>query len=178
MAIISYYLATSLDGYLAREDGTVDWLNPYQSKLNTPYDYEIYYQDVTIVIMGRNTWEVAKSFEENPYSDRRTIIYSSKLKQEELPKYAELIQKLDIHFLNQLKKESKGKIWIVGGAQLASKLLEINMVDEIVQTIVPVTLGEGIRWILPNQSSLTWNLNDVFKCDKGVVQLIYNRKNT
>lgn len=175
MGTISYYLATSLDGYLARENGAVDWLDNFQFKLNTPFDYEPFYKSVKVVLMGRKTWEVARSFEEKPYSDRKTFVISNQLQAEALPEYVSLIRKIDLDFFASLKAETNGRIWIVGGAQLASSLLELNLVDEIVQTIIPMTIGKGIRWLLPNKSETIWNLQAVFKCDRGLIQLIYTR---
>ena len=55
IAALSYCLATCIDGFLARNDGSVDWLNPFQTKLNTPYDFEVYYKTVSTVLMGRKT---------------------------------------------------------------------------------------------------------------------------
>jgi dihydrofolate reductase len=175
MGTISYYLATTIDGYLARENGAVDWLEPFQFKLQTPYDYELFYKSVTVVMMGRKTWEVAKSFEEKPYSDRKAYVISTKTKKEDIPEYVELIKTMDRSFVEKMKSKTNGRIWIVGGAQIASQLLELDLIDEIIQTIVPVTLGRGIRWIMPNNGSATWNLQDSFKCERGVVQLVYRR---
>ena len=65
------YVANSLDGYIAREDGSVDWLfDPYA------HGYEFFYEDVDTVIMGRKTYDQALTFEEAPYSSKRAIIFS------------------------------------------------------------------------------------------------------
>ncbi len=177
MGILSYYLATSLDGYLARKDGSVDWLNPYQFKLNTPFDYEEYYKSVSTVIMGRKTWEVACSFETEPYSDRQTFLVSNSLSQGNLPSYCKLINKLDKQLVEKIKQESSNRVWLVGGANLASQLFEFGLIDEIVQTIVPVTIGNGISWQSPHLVSAQWKLVDSYKCDQSVVQLIYQKLN-
>jgi dihydrofolate reductase len=175
MGLISYYLATSLDGFIARENGAVDWLEPYQFKLGTPYDYEPFYKSVSTVLMGRKTWVVAKSFEDRPYFDRKTFVVSKQIEDDQLPSYVSVLRKVELGFIKELKDSTEGRVWIVGGSHLASTLLELNLIDEIVQTIVPVTLGRGIPWILTHDCSAKWTLSDVFKCDRSVVQLVYKR---
>lgn len=178
MGLVSYYLATSIDGFLARENGSVDWLEPYHFKLDTPYNYEPFYKTVSTVIMGRKTWEVAKSFEERPYYDRKTFVLSKQIESNQMPDYTNLLRTIDLNFINKLKNETNGRIWIVGGSQLASRLLELNLVDEVVQTIIPVMLGKGIPWLLPNVGTSVWTLDEVFKCERSVVQLVYKRNNS
>lgn len=176
MKSLTYYLATSVDGFLARENGAVDWLDPFQMTFNTPYDYVPFYKTVSTVIMGRKTWEVAKSFEPQPYADREVHVFSKSLSPDALPSYCHLQPKLESSFIESLKSKAQGRVWIVGGAQLASELLQRNLVDEIVQTIVPVTLGRGIHWLEPNEGNAQWNLSECYKCEKGVVQLVYKMK--
>lgn len=96
MGILSYYLATSIDGYLAREDGSVDWLNSFQSRLGTPYDYELYYMTVDTVLMGRKTWDIAKSFEEDPFSGKRRIIISKTKGKIDFPKNCDVYNSFDL----------------------------------------------------------------------------------
>lgn len=176
MGIISYYLATSVDGYLAREDGSVDWLNPFQSKINTPYDYEVYYNSVSTVLMGRKTWEVSKSFEESPFMAKKRIIISKSKNKTDFANDCEVYDKINLELIEKIKSEANGKVWLVGGASIASQLNELNCLDEIVQTIVPVMIGRGIPWFDKQNSDTQWDLKDVFKAENGIVQLIYNRK--
>jgi dihydrofolate reductase len=76
MAKTSYYVAVSLDGFIAREDGTVDWLSNYTEPLETPYDYEPFYQTVSAVVMGRKTYDTVISFGEYTYKGKPGLVLS------------------------------------------------------------------------------------------------------
>jgi dihydrofolate reductase len=160
---------------LAREDGAVDWLNSFQGKLTTPFDYHDYYKTVSTVIMGRKTWEVSRSFEERPYIDKKTYVVTRSLEPHDLPDYCTRMISFNADEINTIKQETENRVWLVGGANLASQFIEMDLVDEIVQTIVPVSIGQGIPWIQSHKKESAWNLKEVYKCEMGIVQLIYQK---
>ena len=71
--MIVLFIATSLDGYIAREDGKVDWLFTDQD-----YGYKKFYKSVDTVIMGRKTYEKALEFETHPYSDKEVVVFTKR----------------------------------------------------------------------------------------------------
>ncbi len=177
MAIFSYYLAISLDGFLARKDGSVDWLDPYFTKLSSPYDYEEYYASVEGLVMGRKTYEACMSLGggEYPYPDKPAWVLSKNKKF--APKVNEVTLLTDDVFqkLSDLRKETDGRLWLVGGGELASQLVEARLLDEIVLTIVPVILGSGLPWLGETSRDSSWQLVDSYKADNGLLQLGYRK---
>ncbi len=161
------YVANSLDGYIAREDGSVDWLfDPYA------HGYEFFYEDVDTVIMGRKTYEQALSFEEAPYSSKRAVIFSRTAKPSP---YAglEFTTEPPQDVVRRLKEEDGGMIWLVGGREISELLIANELVDELIVSIHPKILISGIPLVASKQCAVDLKLvtYEVFK--SGLVQLRY-----
>lgn len=161
------YVANSLDGYIAREDGSVDWLfDPYA------HGYEFFYEDVDTVIMGRKTYDQALSFEEAPYSSKRAIIFSRTAKPSP---YAglEYTSEPPQDVVRKLKEEDGGMIWLVGGREISELLIANELVDELIVSIHPKILISGIPLVASKDCAVDLKLvtYEVFK--SGLVQLRY-----
>lgn len=161
------YVANSLDGYIAREDGSVDWLfDPYA------HGYEFFYEDVDTVIMGRKTYDQALSFEEAPYSSKRAIIFSRTAKPSP---YAglEFTSEPPQDVVRRLKEEDGGMIWLVGGREISELLIANELVDELIVSIHPKILISGIPLVASKDCAVDLKLvtYEVFK--SGLVQLRY-----
>jgi dihydrofolate reductase len=173
---VTYYLAVSLDGYLAREDGRVDWLDPFHHPLDTPYDYQPFYQSVSALIMGRKTFESVLSFGDYCYPGKPALVFSRrdnlKVEQPEVT----LVQEDLGSAVRALRETTKRRIWLVGGGEIASQLAEKMLLDEIVLTVIPVTLGSGIPWLPRHRLENSWELCEHYVAKNSVVQLIYRRK--
>ncbi|MBP6744042.1 dihydrofolate reductase [bacterium] len=161
------YVANSLDGYIAREDGSVDWLfDPYA------HGYEFFYEDVDTVIMGRKTYDQALSFEEAPYSSKRAIIFSRTAKPSP---YAglEYTTEPPQDVVRKLKEEDGGMIWLVGGREISELLIANELVDELIVSIHPKILISGIPLVASKDCAVDLKLvtYEVFK--SGLVQLRY-----
>ncbi len=136
MAKFLVYIALSLDGYIARENGDIDWL-PQPSESS----YDTFYKSIDTVIMGKTTYDQVLEFGEYPYKDKKSFILSRTSKN----------NNKDAEFIPDIKKFVKdgfpgvGKnIWLVGGAKTILSFLKLGVVDEIIITIIPVLLGTGI----------------------------------
>lgn len=161
------YVANSLDGYIAREDGSVDWLfDPYA------HGYEFFYEDVDTVIMGRKTYDQALSFEEAPYSSKRAIVFSRSAKPSP---YAglEFTSEPPQDVVRRLKEEDGGMIWLVGGREISELLIANELVDELIVSIHPKILISGIPLVASKNCAVDLKLvtYEVFK--SGLVQLRY-----
>ncbi len=140
---ISVFIATSLDGFIARENGALDWLPS-----DTPdedYGYNDFFSSVDTMLMGRKSFEVVQGFSPFPYEGKRVVVCSRTLK--EVP--AELVGKLEIRseplptLIKQLESDGVQHIYADGG-QIITALLELGLVDQLILTRVPVLLGSGI----------------------------------
>lgn len=135
------YIAMSLDGYIARPDGAVDWLDDVEGEGDNGYGE--FYSQVGTVIMGRKTYEeVLRLTDEFPYAGKTCYVLSRQTK-ESSPHVTFTEEELE-SLVSRLKKESEGYVWLVGGGQLVKQFLEKQLIDEIQLYIIPKLIGEGI----------------------------------
>ncbi|OPG97465.1 deaminase [Chryseobacterium mucoviscidosis] len=136
------YIAMSLDGYIARPDGSVDWLFDVEGD-GGDNGYGKFYSTIGSVVMGRLTYEeVLKLSDEFPYADRPTYVLS-RSKQPPAP-HVQFTDEAVENLIPRLKQDSNGDIWIVGGGQLVQAVLEHQLLEEVEIAIIPKILGEGI----------------------------------
>lgn len=176
MAKTSYYVAVSLDGFLARKDGTVDWLSNYAEPLGTPYDYEPFYQTVSAVVMGRKTYDTVLSFGEYPYQGKPGLVLSKEAGFQVNESGVESVSSDWKEKLETLKASVKDRVWLVGGGEVASLFVNENLLDEIILTIIPETIGTGIQWLGNTPLSAGWLLSEHHLSKNGVVQLVYSKR--
>ncbi|KOY14703.1 deaminase [Paenibacillus xylanivorans] len=136
------YIAMSLDGYIARPDGSVDWLFDVEGD-GGDNGYSEFYSTIGSVVMGRLTYEeVLKLSDEFPYADRPTYVLS-RSNQAPAP-HVQFTDEAVENLISRLKQEFSGDIWIVGGGQLVQAVLEQQLLDEVEIAIIPKILGDGI----------------------------------
>lgn len=143
---VSVFIATSLDGFIARKNGNIDWLMAADSSDKAEdYGYQEFYDSIDCLVMGRNSLEKIINIPEWPYEDKRVIVLSNTLK--EVP--ARHVDKFEIYSgsLNELVKrlEIDGckSLYIDGGKTIQS-FINNGLVTDISITKIPVLLGEGL----------------------------------
>lgn len=143
-----YYTATTLDGFLADPDDSLDWLFRQKQDDGGPFDYEVFIEKVGALAMGATTYEwvrahLAGSREPWPYRQPTWVFTHRRLP---------LIEGADVRFTDSavdqvhaaMSRAADGKdLWIVGGGALAADFARAGLLDEIVVSIAPVTLGAG-----------------------------------
>lgn len=135
------YVAMSLDGYIARPDGSVDWLDDVEGEGDN--GYSDFYSRVGTVVMGRNTYdEVLKLADEFPYTDKPCYVLSRTYKGDH-PHVSITDEAIDT-LIPRLKEKSDGYVWLVGGGQLVQQFLNKGLIDELEIYIIPKLIGEGI----------------------------------
>lgn len=170
MRDVILYIATSLDMFIAREDGSVDWLFHDQD-----YGYSEFLKSIDTTIMGHNTYKQIKSFGPPfPYRDKTNYVFSRHNHQEE--GYIQFIANKTIPFVRSLKKERGKDIWLIGGGSINDVLLEAGLIDKMILSIHPVFLGKGIPLFPHAQVEAYWELMESHSYEKGLVQLKYKRK--
>lgn len=130
-------VALSLDGYIARKDGSVDFLEePNQEFQSTFLDF---LKRIDTIIMGRKTYEMMLKFGEIPFKDKTIFVLTNS----KLPKlYNHVI--FSHEDIKKLINTIDGNIWLFGGADVIKQFLDKNLVDELQLFIVPKIIGEGI----------------------------------
>lgn len=166
---ISVYIATSIDGYIARKDGNIDWLQ-YGHTGDEDYGFKKFINSVDALILGRSTYQVVSAFDEWPYKGKRVIVLSQTLK--EVRKDVELFCGQPTDLLSKLYSENISHVWVDGGITV-SKFLEKGLVDELTISIIAMVLGTGIPLFNPMNREHECRLISTQSYPSGLVQLKY-----
>lgn len=177
MSKIKLYIATSIDGYIARKNNSLDWLYALKNPNNIDHDYGAFLSSIDAVVLGRSTYEEIMSFGVDwPYADCDTYIVTSNADFKFQTPRTSLLHALDKNAVDQLKAKSKKDIWIVGGGRLISGFLDLEAIDEMTITIIPTLLGEGIPLFPNNPKETRFELINAESFETGAVNLNYKRR--
>jgi dihydrofolate reductase len=169
MRKIRLFIASSLDGYIARTSGDVDWLFTDQD-----YGYTEFLAEVDTVIMGNKTYQQVLSFGEYPYKGKKSFVFSKTL-QGETDNNVEFVGGDLKSFINTLRQSSDRDIWLVGGGETIHYFMKHRFVDELILSIHPIILGNGIPLIVKDASLETaLELKNVKSYDSGLLQVFYD----
>jgi dihydrofolate reductase len=167
---IIVYIATSADGYIARPNGDVDWLD--RPRVAGDYGMGAFYKSIDTVLMGRKTFEVGVKLGQTDYPGKTNYIFSRKRRHSKTAS-VEFVRQAVGKFASGLR-EGKGKnIWLVGGAELIGAFLDAGQIDEFIVHIVPTLIGAGIPLIQPRRRTLPLKLLSSRAYADGVVRLHY-----
>ncbi|UNL83332.1 dihydrofolate reductase family protein [Priestia koreensis] len=136
------FIASSLDGYIATKDESLDWL--YDVEGEGDNGYSEFYSTVDTVVMGKKTydWIMNQDFKEFPYENKACYVFTRS--STENTKNVTFINEDLTTFADKLKRQDGKNIWIVGGGELLHFFLKENLVDELIITVAPAILGKGI----------------------------------
>ena len=172
----SVYVATSLDGYIARENGALDWLpQPEEDKTNgEDYGFKEFFNSVDALIMGRNTYEMVRSFKKWPYETKRVIVLSSN--QIKIPdELSEVIENRSCSpadLIEELEKDGVDRIYIDGGKTIQG-FLNAGLIDEIIITRIPILIGQGIPLFGKLDKDIELRHINTQSFENGIVQSKY-----
>ena len=165
------FIAQSLDGYIARPDGAIDWLRPFDS---VDYGYESFLSEIGTVVMGRKSYELARSFGDWPYAAARCLVITSQPLEDAPPSVTRIGS--DIGRLITALKAAGGKdVWVMGGAMTIGAFLEAQAIDRIDLFVVPVLLGYGVPLFSGGRPDTPLKFAGTQTYDKGLVRLSYLR---
>lgn len=167
------YIATSLDGYIAKPGDDLSFLS-IVSQEGEDYGYSQFISTVDTVIMGRKTYDwVMKQMPESPHADKDTYIITRTAKP--------TIGNTKFHtgnpatLVRSLKEKPGKNIFVDGGAEIITELLHENLIDEFYISIIPILLGDGVRLFKNGRPELPLQLVSAKSFEKGLVQLHYQR---
>lgn len=175
MRKISLFIAMSLDGYIADQNGSVDWLTGQGNDDENIDAYSEFIENVDTVLMGWNTYHqiiTELSPDEWVYGDLTTYVFT----------HRELVSSENIRFTNtdpvelikNLRREKGKDIWICGGASLVQQLVRANLIDCYYITVIPTLLGDGIRLFENTGNEIPLKLLST-RAYNGMIDLIYTR---
>jgi dihydrofolate reductase len=142
----SVFIATSLDGFIARKDGSIDWLIKANTHASAGEDggYKSYILTVDRLVMGRYSFEKVSSFDEWPYGDLPVIVMSSQ--SVSIPKHLQhcvsISSETPTELVRRLSKQGAKHLYVDGGVTIQGFLAD-NLIGEMTITIAPVLLGSG-----------------------------------
>ena len=176
MGKIVLYLAMSVDGYIADEQGDVNWLEGDGSQPDAPGSYPTFYDTVDTIVMGWTTYHqivMELSPDSWPYQDRPCYVVTHRQKPD----------RDGIQFWNgdlttlvdKLKKEQEGVIWICGGASVAGQLLKEGRIDRLWLSVIPTVLGTGVRLFPDMEQEFHLKLVGTEQYN-GIVDLVYGKR--
>jgi dihydrofolate reductase len=167
------YIATSVDGYIAKPNDDLGFLSLVQ-KEGEDYGYADFIKKVDTVIMGRKTYDwIMKQVDEFPHADKNTYIITRTARPDAgmTVFYTGNIKDLVV----RLKGEKGENIFIDGGAEVVHELLKEKLIDEFVISVIPILVGNGLKLFNDGRPEQRLKLVSVKHFDTGLTQLHYER---
>lgn len=136
------YIAMSLDGYIATEDDSLEWLFKVEGEGDNGYNE--FYKTIDTILIGRRTydWIMDKEKGDFPYKNKNCYVFSKSISGKN--ENVEFINDEIVEFTNKIKESKGGNIWIVGGGNLLYSFIKEKLVDEFIINIAPTLIGSGI----------------------------------
>jgi len=177
---VTIHMAASLDGFIARKDGRVDWLETSDhfegGETLSPEFVEAFLKTIDCYVMGSRTYETAADFEARglgwAYGDKPTFVLTSRL----LPKTRDTVEFYsgDLESLvNGRLKPNFRSIWFVGGSELSSECLRLGLADEVRYSIAPVLIGDGLSFFEGLEKDVALHLVEAKAYKSGMLALRY-----
>lgn len=174
-------MAASLDGFIARKDGRVDWLETTDEfaggETMEPGYVEAFLKTIDCYVMGSRTYETALRFEAQglgwAYGDKPTFVLTNR----ELPRIRDSIEfhSGDLaQFVNLRLRPAFRSIWFAGGGVVAAECLRLGLADEVRYSILPILIGEGISFFERLDGDVALHLEEVKAYKNGMVELRYS----
>jgi dihydrofolate reductase len=175
---IIVYIATSADGFIARPDGDVEWLNRLPHKFD--YGMRAFYRSIDTTLWGRKTYDWLLAYEKKTGAARGSMfdqkvanfIFSRKPPRSAAPG-TEFVSEPVKAFARHLRAQPGKHIWMMGGGGLIASFLDAGEIDEFDIHVMPVLIGKGIPLIAPRHRDIPLRLSLARKYPDGVVRLRY-----
>lgn len=168
---VMLFIAMSLDGFIAKPDGDISFLSQVELE-GEDYGYSAFIESVDTIILGRKTYDKIRSMGiEWPYGDRNVFVLSrnSHPETDNITSYSGSMTDL----IFKLKSQNGKHIYCDGGAETIHQLLQDNLIEEMIVSIIPVLLGDGIRLFRSGFPEQKIKLIKSTAFEKGLVQLHY-----
>lgn len=169
---IIVYIATSADGFIARKDGGIDWLD--RPRTAGDYGFADFYKSIDAVLWGRKTWEQAMGMSAPGGSSKSKIknyvfTHNPPAKKSKAIFVNEPIK----DFATRLRQQEGKDIWMMGGGGIIGSFLDAGEIDEFMIHVIPTFIGEGIPLIEPRHRTVELQLLATHGYEDGVVKLHY-----
>lgn len=170
-------VATSADGFIARSDGSVDWLDRPQPKGG--YGMGVFYKSIDTILWGRKTCDMALDFQKKGVSGAafdtkvKNYVFTRGPLPSAPPAGVEFVNEPIKLFVKRLRQKKGRDIWMMGGAGIIASFLDEGEIDEFMIHVIPTFIGEGIPLIAPARRTVGLKLISCAKFSDGSVKLHY-----
>ncbi|HEX4862480.1 MAG TPA: dihydrofolate reductase family protein [Acidimicrobiales bacterium] len=182
---VTIHMVASLDGFIARRDGSVDWLETSDrfegGETLAPEFVEAFLKTIDCYVMGARTYETALGFEAKgfgwAYGDKPTFVLTHR----ELPRTRETVELYSgdlAQLVNERLRPTFRSIWFVGGSGVSAECLRLGLADEVRYSILPVLIGDGIPFFGKLDKDVALHLAEVKAYESGMVALRYEVRKT
>lgn len=172
------FIACSLDGFIARLDGNLDWLDAAAAHAaGEEHGFGAFMERVDTLVMGRGTFQKVLTFPQWPYAGKRVIVLSRSLTEKDVPEHLQNVVELHGGTLQELVQKVRGSNGVyVDGGQVIQSFLRAGLIDELMITRIHVLLGQGLPLFGPLDADipLLHAQTQVFP-QSGFVQSTYRR---
>ena len=173
MKKIILYIATSLNGYIAKANGSVDWLEDIPNPHNENYGYNDLLDSIDTTIQGNNTYQQIISWGiEFPYKNTVNYVLTNNRNLTD-NQHVNFIKEKHIEFIKNLKLKTGKDIWLIGGGKVNSLLLNNGLIDEIHQFIMPIVIEDSIKLFDSVKEDLSLKIVDTIVYKSGVIRYRY-----
>ncbi len=174
---IIVHIATSADGFIARRDGSVDWLDRPTPKGG--YGMGAFYKTIDTILWGRKTYDTALEFQSKGVPGAafdtkvKNYVFTRSLPQSPPPAGVEFVSEPIKAFATRLRKRKGKDIWMMGGGGIIASFLDEGQIDSFMIHVIPTLIGEGIPLIAAARRTVPLKLTACTKFPDGVVKLHY-----
>lgn len=171
MGKVTYYVAASVDGFIADVEGGVGWLPESEAD---DYGYGEFYAGVEALAMGRRTYDQVLGFGEWPYPGKAVYVFTHSPPPEG-PEGVRFFQGSALEFARDIGAKHAGGVWLVGGAGLADQFRQAGLIDEYLVFVVPTILGQGVPLFGGHGPPTALELVSTEAYPDGLVKLHYQK---
>lgn len=173
MTKLIYYVASSIDGFIADKSGGISWLDMVDLEQND-HGFNAFYESIDSLIMGRHTYEQILDFGDWPYPGKPCWVMSHSNLSADYDRVNITSQSPD-QLVKSLQQQGYQRTWLVGGGTLAKSFHDHSLIDEYFISLIPYILGDGIRILGQEAYPSELKLLESIQHDSGVVQLRLSR---
>ncbi|BDD00105.1 dihydrofolate reductase family protein [Persicobacter psychrovividus] len=172
---LQLYIASSLDGYIARQDGSLDWLYAVPNPDQLDYGYADFLNGVDVILMGRQSYEEILGFGVDwPYPEHQTYIVTTQADYKAKTPNTMVLNELNAEVLTSIQREKN--VWLLGGGQLVGHCLNHELIDEMMICLIPTIIGGGIPLFPSGVKETGFDLVSSENYPSGVLMLTYKKK--
>jgi dihydrofolate reductase len=171
MRQLKLFIATSLDNFIAGKNGELDWL----FSDDNDYGYNEFYNSIDTTLIGNKTYKQILTFGEFPYPNKTNFVFTRTHSNQDT-KAVHFITDDLIEFVKSLKKQNGKDIWLVGGGEINTLMLNADLIDEMILSIHPIILAQGIPLFTDNAKRAHFKTKNCKTFESGLIQLTLMRE--